>query len=452
MSERGTTALLALGALLLFLVLMFGGRSGGGGGAEPARPTSVEPAGNGYSVARAWLEAQGVGVLSLRHSFDALERVAPALPADAGASLLVLTLPGTMPIQTHELAPLERWLRAGNTLLVVAALSDAPDWSEASAGAPVYDLKAVTGLDFESLRQRRARLDAQARGTAAGMDAAPDQAEPGQEPADEIAGRRARALLARPRRLAAQPVGDGTLLTGVAAIVAETDYERTPWSVRLPYDGLVLELARERASGEGVLWRRAMGRGEILVSAWATPFANRGIGLGDNGRLFANLVARAVGPRGVVLFDDGHQGLAPVYDPEQLFGDRRLYATLGILVALWLLWVLGATRLRTPRTAVPAPRPADLLRAAGGFYMRVLATPAAARRLCEHFFARLPRPAADAAGDAVAPPWDWLERHPRLVDTDVRQLRAWYGDALAGRRVPLGNLHNLLLRLERQMT
>jgi len=459
MSERGESALLALGALLLFFVLMFGGRSGGPSAAEPARPTSIESAGNGYSIARGWLEAEGVGVRSLRERFAALESLAPGAAEGSGASLLVLTLPGASPIQTQELAALERWLRAGNTLLVMAALADAPDWSEASAGAPVYDLKAVTGLDFESVAERRRRLATAVRVKPAqpGPAAQPDAVQPGADPQamaepDVPVTRRDRALLARPQRLAAQPLGSPPLLQGVGSLVAESDYRPAAWTVRLPYDGLVLEYARDRASGEGVLWRRALGRGEIIVSAWGTPFTNRGIGLGDNARLFANLVAHAVGPRGVVVFDDGHQGLSPTYDPAQLFGDRRLHVTIGMLLALWALWVLGATRLRTPRASVPAPRPADLLRAAGGFYARVLATAPAARRLCDNFFARLPRRAGAAALASTAPPWDWLESNPRLAPTDVRQLRDWYDAALAGRRVPLGNLHNLLLRLERQMT
>lgn len=462
MSERGSTALLAFGALLLFFVVMFGGRAGGISESGPARPTTVETAGNGYSSARRWLEREGIRVVSLRDPFGALPQLAPAGPE--GASLLVLTLPGAGPIQTRELLPLDRWLRDGNTLLVVAALSDAPDWSVAAAGADAFDLKAVTGLEFESVPQRRARLVAEGErpGAARRRPAMPRAVDPGAGPdaGDGAASRGESRLLARPAQSVAEPVRreglpDG-LLEGVESLVAESDFRTTPWAVRMPYDGLVLELARERESGEGVLWSRALGRGRIVVAAYGSLLSNRTVARGDNARLLANLVATSVGPRGVVLFDDGHQGLSPSYDPQQLFGDRRLHLTVALLIGLWLLWVLGATRLRTPRYAEPAPRPADLLRAAGGFFARVLPPAAAARRLCEHFFARLQRRIDRGPGGAPQPgvrepPWDWLARHPQVAAGDVAQLRDWYGQACEGRRVPLERLHNLLLTLDRQV-
>jgi hypothetical protein len=364
-SERASTALLALGALLLFFVVMFGGRAGGISEGGPARPTSVETAGNGYSSARRWLEREGIRVVSLREPFEALARLAPA--GRDGASLLVLTLPGAGPIQTRELLPLDRWLRDGNTLLVVAALSDAPDWSAASAGADAFDLKAVTGLEFESLPQRRARIavEGQRAGRGDRRAAVPRVGEPGVGPdAGGRAGSRGESrLLARPAQAVAEPVRregllEGRLeglLDGVESLVAESDFRTTPWAVRMPYDGLVLELARERESGEGVLWSRALGGGHIVVAAYGSLLSNRAVARGDNARLLANLVATAVGPRGVVLFDDGHQGLSPSYDPQQLFGDRRLHLTIALLIGFWLLWVLGPRG--CARRATPNPRP-----------------------------------------------------------------------------------------------
>jgi hypothetical protein len=457
LSERSSTAVLALGALLLFFVVLFGGRSGGIAEGGPARPTSVETAGNGYSIARRWLEREGIAVISLRERFGALGRLAPTGPERA--SLLLLTLPGAAPIQTSELLSLDRWLREGNTLLVLAALSDAPDWSEASAGADAFDLKAVTGLDFESLPQRQARLAAEG-GLPVGVRtrrAPPVSGVPSADPtADRRGVRKESRLLAQTARSQAQPVRREGLLEGVAMLLAESDYRSTPWAVRMPFDGVVQELARARDSGQGVLWSRTLGRGRIIVSAYGSLLTNRAVGLGDNAQLLAKLVEASVGRQGVVLFDDGHQGLSPTYDPQQLFGDRRLHLTIALLLGLWLLWVLGSTRLRTPQCAASAPRPVELVRAAGGFFARVLAPPVAAQRLCEHFFvrvqARIHRSGSVAAPLGVhAPPWDWLERHPRVSAADLATLRIWYARACAGRRVPLARLHNLLLSLDRQV-
>jgi hypothetical protein len=153
---------------------------------------------------------------------------------------------------------------------------------------------------------------------------------------------------------------------------------------------------------------------------------------------------------GAVLFDDEHQGLAAAYDPAKFYNDPRLYGTIGVLAAVWLIWVLGSTRLRLPATRMPAPREAELVRATGGFLARVLRPAAAARRMFEHFFRRLSaRTHRGAQGDGL--PWEWLERHPRLARADVQQLKDWYAQAYSDQRVPLTALHNLIVRTERQL-
>jgi hypothetical protein len=120
-----------------------------------------------------------------------------------------------------------------------------------------------------------------------------------------------------------------------------------------------------------------------------------------------------------------------------------------VLLAVWLAWVLGGTRLRPSSVRAAAPREAELVRVTGRFLARVLRPAAAARRLFEHFFLRLQRLNGCRLDDG--PPWDWLENHPRLSRDEVRQLRTWYADAYSERRVPLQRLHNLIVRTERQL-
>jgi hypothetical protein len=150
-----------------------------------------------------------------------------------------------------------------------------------------------------------------------------------------------------------------------------------------------------------------------------------------------------------VLFDDVHQGLGAAYDAAKFYTDRRLYVTVGVLAALWLAWVLGSTRLRVPVTRTATPREAELIRAAGGFLARVLRTDAGARRMLDNFFRRISERAPERR--AVGVPWDLLERNPRIAPADLEQLRTWYSRAYAERRVPLERLHNLIVRIDRQM-
>ena len=209
-------------------------------------------------------------------------------------------------------------------------------------------------------------------------------------------------------------------------------------------------LARERENGADVLWMRTQGAGMIIVSGFGSLFSNRALGLTDNARLLANIVGNAVSPAGAVLFDDEHQGLTSAYDPARFYRDPRLYATLGVLGALWFTWVLGGTRLRLPQIRRRAPREAELVRATGGFLARVLRPAAAARRMFEHFFARLRALTRHARADGN-PPWEWLEQHPRLAREDVRQLKEWYAGAYSDQRVPLARLHNLIVSTERRL-
>ena len=53
---------------------------------------------------------------------------------------------------TEEFVPLDRWIRAGNTLLVLAALSDIPDWAFVRQESRLGDLNLLTGLEFETVR------------------------------------------------------------------------------------------------------------------------------------------------------------------------------------------------------------------------------------------------------------------------------------------------------------
>jgi hypothetical protein len=429
-NERVFTLLCAIGALALFTG-MFLRRDGGiDPRREISRPTTVEHRANGYRAVSAWLEGEQIRVVSLRDRFDELLSQADLAPA---GNLLVVTLPGSTAFTTEEFVALDRWVRAGNSLLVLAALSDMPDWAFRSAGVPLGDLNLLTGLEFETARGRDFRLR---NGDSASTEALENAAEP------DVSQLRA---FVEPQRATLQPNRPHAYFEGVDSAVALSDFSAFPWTVKVPYQGFVLALARQRETGEGVLWARPLGAGRIIVSGFGSLLTNRAIGLPGNARLVANIVAANVAEQGAVIFDDAHQGLGAAYDPRKFFSDGRLYATVGVLLAVWLIWVLGSTRLRVPVARNLAPNEVELVHAAGGFFARVLPAHVAARRLLEHFFrranARLRRPDA-------GPPWELLERHPRVARADLEQLRRWHADAGASRRVPLGRLYNLILRLD----
>jgi len=410
--ERLITFICALGALALFFTMFLHQDPHGLGGFEVPRPTTEERGGNGYQAAMWWLDHEHIRAISLRERYDRLSKQKLA----AIGNVLIVTLPATAVFKTDEFRPLDHWVRAGNTLVVLAALSDTPDWAFSFGGMTSGDLNLLTGLEFESSKIRDLRV----RKGAEGKDAIV------RLPLHYSAGKRETLI----------PNREHAYFNGVNQVVALTDYESQPWAVKVPYEGFVLALAHQRETGEGVFWTRPLGSGRIVVSGLGSIFTNRALGLADNARLLSNLVSTNLGADGAVLFDDVHQGLGANYDPVKFYRDPRLHLTIAIVAALWLSWVLGATRLRFPTARNPVPREAELVRATGGFLARVLTPAAAARRMFDHFLKRRS--------------WEVLERQPRIAAADLSQLKSWYTQ-LDTARVPLVRLHNLMRKINRQL-
>jgi hypothetical protein len=328
----------------------------------------------------------------------------------AAGNLLIVTVPAAEPFSGEELRALGRWIAAGNTLLVLAALADSPEWASASGAGATADVSLLTGLTLEPAPIRASQ---------------------------DLPWRRSTLIPTRPEGY----------FEGVEQAVALSDRPAGAWRLRLPHESFVLALGRQRETGEEALWVGAQGRGRIIVSAFASLFSDRALGLSGNARLLANLVGGAVGDRGAVIFDDLHQGLSDIYDPARFYRDPRLHQTLAVVAAVWLAWVLAGApaRLRAARWA-PEPRgQAELVAVSGRMLARVLPPAVAARGLIDHFLGRV----QERLGTHV--PWEALERHPGLALSDIRQLRAWHEASLREppeRRIVLARLHNLIQRIE----
>jgi hypothetical protein len=424
MKERLVILLAASGALVLFVTMFLSSERGFGMSREVPRPTSQERSGNGYSAVQQWLAAENIHAVSLQESLAKLfER--DDLPATG--NVILVTLPVTSGFSSEEYRTLDKWVRAGNALLVAAALADQPDWAHGFGERASNDLNLLTGLQFQ-------------RGAPASLRFAVQGARPPSSDRPFI----------EPQRTQLVPNRSHAYFSGVRGAVALSDFPHEDWAVGIPSDAFVLSLAHDGSTGAAVLWTRSLGQGRVIVSGCGSIFTNRALGLADNARLLANILGANLGAGGSVLFDDIHQGLSATYDPAKFYRDRRLYYTLGILIAVWLTWVLGSTRLAWPSragTLRPVLRDAELIRVTGGFFARVLRPDAAARRTFELFFQRLYAQVPRARG-ADGMPWSYLERHSRVDLAEVRQLRDWYAEACASRRVPLLPLHNLIVRID----
>lgn len=443
MKERAWSAVLALGALALFYLLFIGSPGRLAEDTTP-RPTSVELRGNGYAAAKAWLERSGVRVVSWRERYG---KLADANDSSRG-NLLIVTLPTVDRFRTEELLPLDRWVRAGNTMLVLAALTDSPDWAGAGKDFASGDLSLLTSLEFRNLAVQDA-ADEAAQGAIEAASAAAARAEATDDDAslaDTLRG------LSQPewQTLEIAPRGAHPLSAGIARLVAKSTTDAEPWALQVPLDDFAFTLAGlDTEDGEGTLFVRSHGAGRIMVSTTASLFANRALGEADNARLLSNIVAYAVSADGAVLFDDLRQGLSASYEPERFWRDSRLHWTLAVLVALWFVWVLGGTRLRATRATDAGPDEVALVQAAGGLLARHLHSHVAALHLLSRFLQDVRGRGSASDASAVAS-WADVAADPRVNTDDVQKLQAWHAAALAGRRVPLLPLHATLARVRQQ--
>jgi hypothetical protein len=446
--DRLLTLLLAAGALFAFYAL-FAPRTG------PkelmTRPTSIERGPNGYLGLQRWLAEQGVATASMR---DRYSRLAEVTGSASSGNLLLSTAPHFYPTRDSELRPLQDWISAGNTLLLVAGISDTPEWSMNTGEDPMLlsHLAEITGLSFTMVvdstgtEQVDEASAADAGDDADGSPSAAPEEEAGTQETPADALRKARAAVdvlqryLEPQRFEMKPIAAHPLLEGVRTVATKSEY---PTSKFVPYStALFLELARETDTDVPVLWLLPYGSGQIIVCAYGNVFTNKVLGEADNARLFANIVASSVRGQGKVIFDDAHQGLVAFYDPEAFFGDPRLHRSLWWLLGLWLLFVLGPLRLRA---GVSRWAPLDItsfVRATGGFMARVLKPASAAQRLIRNFLDDVRR--LTGLPDAEPAVWEWLRQH---APADAEQLRQLHDRAAGGRGVDLPRLQNLLVQL-----
>jgi hypothetical protein len=137
------------------------------------------------------------------------------------------------------------------------------------------------------------------------------------------------------------------------------------------------------------------------------------------------------------------------YDPDAFFGDKRLHQSIWWLLALWLVFVLGAQRLRPGQSHWNPLDVTSFVRASGGFIARALKPPVAAAQLFENFFNDIRR--RIGLPENGAPVWEWLGSRSVIGLSDLSQLEELYAKTSRGGRVNLVSLHNLLSRVRKTL-
>src|SRR5690349_1647620 len=124
MKDRLLTLALALGAFVAFYILV--APKATMPQERVTRPLSTEAGPNGYLGMFRWLTAEKIAVESFRERYSGLAAATASAPT---GNLLITTTPHIYPLRRAEGQPLQEWIEAGNTMLVLAGLSDTPEWS-----------------------------------------------------------------------------------------------------------------------------------------------------------------------------------------------------------------------------------------------------------------------------------------------------------------------------------
>jgi len=434
MKERFLTLALALGALALFYALMV--PKPPPEYEKPTQPLTTEQGPNGYRALHDWLVAENISVAVLRERYDRLAQWAPGR-----GNLLITTAPHRVVARRAEIDALYRWIEQGNTMLVMASLADTPDWAmDGDHNSDLIDrLADLTAIRFKSLDQEDAADDA--------PDAGDEEATRASKPTAKERFAKAIDKIIEPDERELTPVGAHPLLAGVESVLALSEFPADDWRAESEDGSAVLTLSRRKETAAAALWVVRRNEGQIVVSGFGSSFTNKLLGRNDNAALLANIVAwsRAKNSNGRVVIDDAHQGAIALYDPDAFFADARLHRALWWLFALWLVFVLGPSRLRA---AAVAWNPVDVtafVRATGGFLARTLRPAEAGRQAMALFFNSVRRRVG--LPEDGAPVWEWLAGQSKVAPADLSELRMFRERIDAGRKIDLAKLHNLLHRI-----
>lgn len=395
-------------------------------------PRTADTGRHGLSILSEWLAHENLPGMVLRKRLDELVND-PGLPEQG--NLLVMHLPLYHPMRDNELDWLRGWLAQGNTLLLLAAHSDYPEWAairDFEDLAYRYRVLFELGFDIEP-------------GDTFGVDDKDDKDVSVFDPFN-LPGPATRTDFT----LVASH--DSSLLQDVRQLeVSGQPYGAHNWKLeaRESYRS-TLPLLNEKDSASPAVWQVRIGQGTAIVSRFAGLLGNDTLTRADNAQFVMNLFSLYRTEQGVVIFDDMHQGASDLYDPQAFYADSRLHATLWFLFGFWLLYLVGrSNRIAPPATTRMTMHAVDFVRAVGGLFARRLSRHTAAQAMFKHFFNDIRAQYGRAQNGE--PAWDILERAPRVPPRDIRKLRKYYA-APEGAAPKLVPLHNLLLNTRKHLS
>ena len=373
------------------------------------RPLSTEPGPFGYEGLWRWLESEQIGAYSFRDRYSELSN--PVSAAAGPGHVMIVSIPYLIPAEQDELNALLAWVSEGNTVFVAITLNDTLPWSgsgsiEESLGAFEY----LTGIEAHARR-----LEAQGPW---------------------------------PMNFVSVAVSGHWLTDGVRYLATRSETFTDAWDLTIDPDSPAYALSRTPATKADAVLIQSVGKGALIISTYGSLLQNSMLGRHDNRRLVVNLIRHHLAPGARVFFDDGHQGLHSIYDAKAFAGDPRLWGSIGLLLAFWVLYaVFAESRLGPPLDPVSRASQGDFVRMLGGFLARKVAPHAAGLRLIENFLSQVSP--GDADGDDA---WLRIAASRRIDPALVAALQQDHERLRSGRSVNLVELQRRLHAARRALS
>lgn len=394
-----------------------------------SRPTSEDRGSQGLSGLKQWLENANINTYSLRQRYQHLKKI-PEL-SESG-NVLIINIPQTISSQHNERKALLSWLEKGNTVVLLSAYSDISTWSNSNY-AEINSLPKALGFKLET------------------NVIADEESDTDEEPDVDITNSLQDLKNILDAEITTQqylPVGKHPVLDKVNAIEVKSN-------TLLHYDimpednaSLIISLARQQETqhpGFLLLQRPSY---KTWIFNHGGIFGNQSLAYADNARLFSNILNLSLKNDGSVIFDDMHQGLTNLYDPESFFKDSRFHKTILFMLMLWLLYIIGHTNRFGPATTPKIINNSiAFVTAMGELFARNITVNDVAKRHLEHFNNEYrAKRGMPANGEPV---WEYLQSNPAIDKTILKEMQTSFADMDAGKKTDLIIIFNQIQKLRK---
>ena len=434
MKERLITLLGAALAFYLMVMLMFPAPSETKDAASLA--TTEDRGKHGLFALHMWLQDSGIATLSMRDRYKALST---QINLPESGNLLIISLPLRMQARNNELNELQTWITNGNSVLLLTALSDWPEWAPRQADDSINHVINRMGFTASYVDTKETDEKKSENKKKPVTSKKPDTAELEKQKPELLPAPLATTI-------------EHPLLSGVKQLDAEwLSSEWRDWELDSDDTRTSLVLLKDKLTNLPAFWQARVGSGTLYISKYADLFSNQRINKADNARFFTNLVRYATSSGGHVIFDDMHQGLSTLYDPDAFYGDSRLHHTLLFLLMLWLVYVLGHTnRFRAPQERKRAVHLSDHVKALGGLFARRLHSAAIAQRMLFHFYNEVRK--IYGLPQNGQPVWPQLESNIKVEADVLRHVQHNHNRAENRKRINLIKLAQQLHRIREALS